>query len=150
MSSREQLILGEFETRLKAAPVGAIPFPAGLTVSRARLRENTSANLPHASIYPIESTTDRRGSTSETALTVKVVLWGKGLAETPIDQVLDPLWLWAHQQLLTDESLGGLAVSVRPTTRTWGFALHQAPFGDLDLHFLVTYRHAAADPSRLP
>lgn len=149
MSSREQLILEEFKTRLTGSPLGAIPFPEGLTISRCRVRENTVGNLPHGSIYPIESVTDRRGSASETALTVKVVFWAKGSGATPIDQELDPLWLWAHQQLLTDESLGGLAVSVRPTTRTWGFALHQAPFGDLDLHFLVTYRHAAADPSRL-
>jgi hypothetical protein len=77
-------------------------------------------------------------------MTVKIVIWAKG---TPIDGVLDPLWLWVHQQIMTDPSLGGLAIRIVPVNRAWGFAVHQQPFGDIDCHYQITYRHNSSNPS---
>jgi hypothetical protein len=90
----------------------------------------------------------RKGSSAEASLTAKLALWVKGQPEVPVDADLDPVWLWAHQQLMTDESLGGLSLRIEPVQKVWGFNLAQAPFGDLDLHYLITYRHQAADPTR--
>jgi len=147
--SREQLILAEMASRLNGDARGPISKPTGFTVERCRLREVAPSQLPYGSLYPLEAVTERKGSTAETNLTVKLALWVKGAAGTPVDQSLDSLWQWITQQLLTDESLGGLAISIRQPQKIWGFAQYQAPFGDLDLHFLVTFRHSAADPTRL-
>ena len=149
MSSREQGILEEILNRISGAPLGDISKPAGLAVDRCRLLELKPTQLPHISIYPMEGTSDRKGATSESAMLVKVVLWVKGSNASPVDADLDPLWLWVVQQLVTDESLGGKAIRLQPAQKVWGFSINQAPFGDLDLHFLITYRHSTADPSRI-
>jgi hypothetical protein len=148
-TSREQLILAEVETRLKGAPLGPHPMPAGLTVDRYRTLELKPANLPHISIYTVTATSDSIGGGSETQTEVKLAHWAKPGAGESVDQALDPLWLWSTQQLLTDQSLGGLARRVAPASRVWSAAIPQAqPFGDLDAHFLITHRHMAADPSQ--
>nr|WP_320132335.1 hypothetical protein [uncultured Holophaga sp.] len=146
--SREQRILAEILTRLDGDPLGPLSRPTGLTpCSRSHLRELAPGQLPHISIYPMESQTQRSGSISTTVLTVKMVLFAKGSGTTPMDADLDPLWLWVHQQLLADESLGALSIRIEPAQKVWGFNLAQAPFGDLDLHYLITYRHPSANPS---
>lgn len=147
--SREQLILAEVATRLQGTPLGPHPMPAGLTVDRYRTIELKPANLPHASIYPVTATDESIGGGTETQTEVRLALWAKPGAGESVDQALEPLWLWATQQLLTDQSLGGLARRVAPVSRVWSAAIPQAqPFGDLDLHFLITHRHMAADPSQ--
>ena len=147
MTSREQRILEALYSRLKGNPLGPIPKPPGLGVDRCRLVEVQSPQMPHLSLYPLEAVTTRKGYLAETTLTLKIALWVKGTASEPVDQTLDALWLWVHQQVMTDGSLGGLAISIAPTQRVWGFALHQKPFGDLDLHYLITFKHHAENPS---
>ena len=144
--SKELSILQEIETRLKGTALGLIPAPSPLTVDRCRFLELAPTQLPHISVYPIEADTESKGYQGETHLTVKIVIWAKG-ASTPMDDVLDPLWLWVHQQIMTDTSLGGLAIRIVPVNRAWGFAIHQAPFGDLDCHYQITYRHNSNNPS---
>jgi hypothetical protein len=145
--SREQTILAELLTRLNGSALGPVSRPAGLSVDRSRMRELAPIHLPAISIYPLTADPERKGTLCEKTLTVKIVLFVKGTASVPIDQDLDPLAQWVHQQLTTDESLGGLAIRVEPAEQIWGFALHQAPFGDLDLHFNITFRHQYANPS---
>lgn len=149
MSSREQLVLAEILTRLDGAPLGPLPRPEGLTVDRSRLLSLKPSAPKHISIYPLLGDFQRKGSTGESGLTVKIVLWVKGITGTPVDADLDPLWLWVQQQLMSDESLGGLARQIDPIQKVWGFAIHQAPFGDLDLHYLISFRHNTADPTRI-
>jgi len=151
VSSREQQVLAEMLARLNGTALGVLTKPAGFVAERSRLREVAPTQLPAVSIYPMEANTERKGAISETTLAVKIAIWVKGTGTAavpvPIDQDLDPLWLWVHQQLITDESLGGLAIRVEPTQKTWGFNLAQGPFGDLDLHYLVTFRHQSNNPS---
>lgn len=147
MSSLEQSILAAILTRLNGTALGVVTRPATLTVERSRLREMAPTQLPCVSIYPLEATTERKGFLSETTLTVKIAIWVKGSASVPVDQDVDPIWLWVHQQLIAEESLGGLCLRIQPEHRAYGFALHQSPFGDLDLHFLITYRHQSANPA---
>lgn len=146
--SREQLILEELKTRLNGPALGPVAKPAGLGFDRSRLRSVASNTPLWGSIYPLEAGFERKGSTSEEKFVVKIVLDAKGSASEPIDQTLDPCWLWTHQQIMADESLGGLCLRIEPVQKIWGFNLAQAPFGDLDLHYLITYRHQAADPTR--
>jgi len=148
MSSREQQILDEMAARIDGAPLGPIQRPAGLAVSRSRMLELKPTQLPHVSVYPLDGTSERKGSTAESTLTAKVAIWAKATPGGVVDAELDPIWLWVHQQLLADESLGGLVITLRQPQRVYGFAQHLGPFGDLDLHYLLTYRHSAADPSR--
>ena len=148
MSSIEQQILDEMAARIDGPPLGPVPRPAGLTVSRSRTLELKPTQLPHVSVYPLEAGTERKGSAAESTLATKTAIWVKAAAGGVPDRELDPIWLWVHQQLSTDESLGGLALGLRNPQRIYGFAQHLGPFGDLDLHHLVTYRHSAADPSR--
>jgi hypothetical protein len=148
VSSREQLILEEIKTRLNGSALGPLLRPVGLSAERSRLRELAPSQLPSLSIYPLSSDPERKGYLAEATLLVKIAIWVKGTSSIPVDADLDPIWLWVHQQLLADESLGGLSHKLEPSQKIWGFALHQAPFGDLDLHYLITYRHQAADPTR--
>lgn len=148
MSSLEQTILAEVLTRLTGTALGPRVLPAGLSVDRYRLREIRPDTLPHISIYPMTADPSNTGSGTEENLEIKLALFAKAGTNETTDQALDPLWLWACQQLLTDQSLGSLARRVAPTSRIWSANLAQAPFGDLDCHFLITYRHQAADPSR--
>ena len=145
--SLEQQILSEMLDRLKGPALGPIGRPPDLAVERSRLRELAHCQLPALSIYPLEAVTVRKGCLRETTLTVKVAIWAKSTASVPVDQELDPLWQWVHQQVVTDPSMGGLAQKVEPSQKIWGFALHQAPFGDLDLHYLITFKHHAENPT---
>lgn len=147
MSSREQQILDAMAARIDGAALGPLARPAGLTVSRSRMLEIKPAQMPHTSVYPLEAGTERKGSTAESAFTAKVAIWAKAAPGGVVDAELDPVWLWVHQQLFADESLGGLAISLRNIQRVYGFAQHLGPFGDLDLHYLVTYRHQTGNPS---
>lgn len=146
--SREQMILEEIKTRLNGAALGPLIRPDGLPpAERSRLRELAASQTPALSIYPLSSDPDRKGYLMESTLLVKIAIWVKGAASVPVDQDLDPIWQWVHQQLMADESLGGLAIGIEPGQKVWGFALHQAPFGDLDLHYQITYRHQYDNPS---
>lgn len=147
MSSREQQILDAMAARIDGAALGPLARPAGLTVSRSRMLEIKPAQMPHTSVYPLEAGTERKGSTAESAFTAKVAIWAKAAPGGVVDAELDPVWLWVHQQLFADESLGGLAISLRNIQRVYGFAQHLGPFGDLDLHYILTYRHQTGNPS---
>jgi hypothetical protein len=143
-----QLILAEMLARLNGTALGALEKPTGLVFDRSRLRGLNPTQLPAGSIYPLNETPQGKGFSVEESFVIKIVLWEKGSGATPIDQDLDPIWLWTHQQVMTDQSLGGLCQRIEPVQKIWGFDLAQAPFGDLDLHYLITYRHQAADPTR--
>ena len=148
MSSRELAILQEIEARLGGAALGPNAKPTGLGVDRYRTREVAPSSLPWMSVYPLNGTTERKGSTAESTLEVRIASWGKATAPVAVDEAMDALYLWATQQLMADESLGGRCLRIDPIRRTWSAAIQMVPFGDLDLHFLITYRHSAADPSR--
>jgi hypothetical protein len=145
--SREQLILAEVLARLNGTARGPSVRPSGLTVDRSRMLELKPEKLPHASIYPLVGDTSRKGTAAESALTMKIAIWVKGSNASPVDKDMDPIWQWIHQQLFADESLGGLSMQIHQIQKVWGFALHQAPFGDLDLHYQVIYRHSPTDPT---
>ena len=148
MSSRELSILQEIEARLSGAALGPLPKPSGLGVDRYRTNELAPASLPWQSVYPLSATSERKGATAESTLEVRIASWAKPPVGTTVDEAMDALYLWATQQLMADESLGGRCLRIDPIRRTWSAAIQLAPFGDLDLHFLITYRHSAADPSR--
>ena len=145
--SREQLILAEILARLNGAALGPVEKPAGLVFDRSRLRGLAPTQLPAGSIYPMNEANQRKNAVGEAILLAKIPLWIKGQTEVPLDQDLDPLWLWTHQQLMTDESLGGLAIRIEPIQKVWGFNLAEAPFGDLDLHYAITFRHNLTNPT---
>lgn len=147
--SLEQGIFAEVLNRLNGSALGPNTKPTGLSVDRYRLREVRPENLPHISNYPVAADPSNVGRTTEEAVEVRLALFVQAVLPTdPMDQALDPLWVWANQQLLTDQSLGGLALRVQPSGRNWSANLANRPFGDLDCHFLITYRHQAADPTR--
>lgn len=101
----------------------------------------------HVSIYPLEAGDEPSGLQAKATFTVKVVIWCKGLPDRPIEEALDSTWLWVCQQLFADPSLGGLATTLGCPQRVYGYAKHLGPFGDLDLHFVVTYRHSPTNPA---
>jgi hypothetical protein len=145
--SRELAVLKELEARIKGPARGPLPMPDGLTVDRCRMLGLKLERLPHASIYPLEDSTTRKGYAAETPLMVKIACWVKGTSG-PVDEEVDAVWLWIHQQVMADESLGGLTIGIQLASKDWGFHLAQAPVGDLDLHYLITFRHHSADPTR--
>jgi hypothetical protein len=146
-ASREQQILEEIKIRLNGSALGLIPKPSGLIVERSRLRELAPSHLPAIGIYPLEADSEEVGSRTQEDLAVKIAIFAKGAGTTPVDQDLDPIDQWVHQQLYTDKSLSGLCLGLCLVKKTWGFNLSQNVMGDLDLHYLVTFRHQSNNPS---
>lgn len=146
MSSLALQILQEATARVNGAPLGPLAKPTGLGVQLCRLREIKPGALPFVSLYPMEGATQRKGFLAESTLLLKVAIDVKG-GEVEVQEAIDAVYLWVFQQLMAEESLGGLALKIEPVQQVWGFALHMQPYGDLDCHFLITYRHHATNPS---
>lgn len=146
--SIEQSVLGAMVERLNGEPLGPVPKPAGIQFSHSRMLGLKPDACPHGSLYPFRADEKRSGAAVEVDLETRLALWVKGDTLRPIDLDSDPLAQWARQQLCTDESLGGLAMRLRPGPRIWGFHLAASPIGDLEVTYTVTFRHHIADPSR--
>lgn len=144
--SLEQQILEAMRVAIDGEPKGPLVRPEGLTVDRSRLLE-VKPTTTHVSVYPMVAGDEPIGLQAKATLDAKVAIWGKGVAGRPIDEALDSTWQWVCQQLFADPSLGGLATTLTNTRRVYGFAQHLGPFGDLDLHFTVTYRHSPTNPA---
>ena len=143
-TSRELQLLQALQARLTGTALGSTTMPTGLSVSRYRMREVAPGSLPHVSIYPVKSSIEARGNALEDFLTVKLACWVTGDA---LDEAMDALYCWIHQQVLGEESLGGLSIKTDLQDKTWSASLADAPFGDLDLHFLFQLRTQRRDPA---
>ena len=73
----------------------------------------------------------------------------RALATTsvPPDAAIDPLYVWAVQQLMGNERFGGLAMGVTEGPMKWKSREADAIYAAADLRFVVHYRTNRLDPT---
>ena len=132
-TTNDQQVLEALKTRLDGPALGSVAKPASLSIERSRLAEIHPTQLPAAIIYPQHADTVADGFLYRTTMDIKIAIHVKKTTGNPVDSDVDSIWRWVRQQLLADESLGGLVVQMWPLQRQWGFALHEFVFGDMDV-----------------
>lgn len=146
-SIREQIILAAVTL------LGATGKPAGLTVMRERTRPIENDQLPAIVVYcedeePTTLADQRyRAPLTERHLVLMCELRAVASATVPPDAALDPLYVWAVQQLLQNENFGGLAMGVTEGPMKWKSREADAIYAAADLRFVVHYSTSRLDPT---
>lgn len=147
MASRRTAMLDALVSR-----IGDAAKPAALvTVEKYRTRALPNTALAAAIVYPVRETVRRandhpRSQVVGRTLTAAVEIRVRDEAGDPLDEVLDPVLAWVVQQVLQDDTLGGLASGVQERSTEWSAASAERPYGAAVIEFEVTYQTRANDP----
>tara|TARA_B100001094_G_scaffold39797_1_gene34391 strand:- start:4258 stop:4680 length:423 start_codon:yes stop_codon:yes gene_type:complete len=133
MASKRERILAALKTTL-AGTTGV-----GTRIYRSRAEPTTRAESP---AIVVEWTNDQpsiRGTTGhiDWTLRVRVVVIARG---TIPDNLADATIESLHSKLLTDPTVGGLAIDIRPSTTTFELIEADQPAGLIMCEFEVDYR----------
>jgi hypothetical protein len=126
--------------------------PAGLTVHRERTRPITQDKLPAILAYfeddePTPLAKQRfQAPVVERHLNLVLELRTTGQGQSP-DEAVDPLYLWAVQQIMADERFGGLAMGVTEGPMKWMAVESDVIFAGAALHLIIHYRTSRLDPT---
>ena len=148
MSSIREQILSAI-----VATLGAAGAPAGLTVHRERTRPIESDSLPAVMVYAEDdvpkpfAAQNYRAPLTERQLTVVLECRAQGSLTTAVDVALDPIAIWATQQMFADVSFGGLANEVEEGRSAWQSREGDLPVASCAIHFTVKYRTSRLDPT---
>jgi hypothetical protein len=96
----------------------ATGMPSGLTVRSGPLVNATAARLPEMGVYvgqelrwdPVGQR--RHGNPVLRGFRLHIDIRAQGTLASEIDDVLDPLEVWAEKRLFADETFGGLGVGI--------------------------------------
>ena len=136
MATKRERILAAITTSL-ANTVGV-----GTRIYRSRAEALTRSETPALIIEPISDTPEDTQAFNnkvnwEFKIRVSVVVRGS----IP-DQVADPTIESLHTKVLTDPSVGGLALDVRPSTTSFEILEADNPAGVIGCEFDISYRTA--------
>jgi hypothetical protein len=146
-SIREQVM-----TAVEAA-LGAAGGPPDLTVHRERTRAIEADSLPAILFYAADEQPKPLGNEAyrapltERQLSLEVQCRALGTSALSPDQTLDPLIVWALQQMFSDETFGGLANGVEETRTVWFSKEGDQPVAAATIHLTVKYRTSRTDPT---
>ena len=134
MATKRERILAAIKTNL-ANTVGV-----GTRIYRSRAEALTRSETPALIIEPISDTPEDTQAFNnkvnwEFKIRVSVVVRGS----IP-DQVADPTIESLHTKVLTDPSVGGLALDVRPSTTSFEILEADEPAGVISCEFDIDYR----------
>lgn len=134
--------------------------PSGLSVHRFRTRPLTKDNLPAQVVYVVEERSVIAGNVSFTTPTAMtgaltgdltehqlLVAVESRVAGDPPDVALEPLVVWATQQVLADPTLAGLAISTLEYDTKWTAQEADQVYGAASQMFVIQYFSLAADPT---
>jgi hypothetical protein len=148
MSSIREQIAQEVVDLLSAAG-----GPTGLSVHRERTRPIEADKLPAILVYfeddePTPLMKQRfQAPLTERHLNLVLELRVIPDAVTAPDQAIDPVYLWAIAQLMTNERLDGLAMGITEGPMKWTTKEADRVFAGAALHMIVHYRTSRLDPS---
>jgi hypothetical protein len=127
--------------------------PGGLTVHRERTRPVDQDHLPAILVYfedeeptPLEK---QKFAAPLTQRHLNVVLEMRAVpqgGQAP-DEAVDPLYLWAVQQIMQNEKFSGLALGVTEGPMKWTAKEADVVFAGAALHLCVHYRTSRLDPT---
>jgi len=153
MSSIREKIAAAVIAKLSADPAGDVEKPAGFTVHRERTRPVEQDKLPATLVYfedeeptPLEKQKFQAPITQRHLNLVLEMRAIAGEGQAP-DEAIDPLYLWAMQQLMNDERFGGLAMGVTEGPMKWTAKEADAVLAGAALHLTIHYRTSRLDPS---
>ena len=134
MATKRERILAAIKTNL-ANTVGV-----GTRIYRSRAEALTRSETPALIIEPISDTPEDTQAFNNKGnwdfkIRVSVVVRGS----IP-DQVADPTIESLHTKVLTDPSVGGLALDVRPSTTSFEILEADEPAGVIGCEFDISYR----------
>jgi hypothetical protein len=143
-SIREQIFVAA------AALLAGTGGPAGLTVTRERLRPIEKESLPAVLLYADDDAPKPlAGQTYQAPLTerqLSLVVECRADAGTgPPDVALDPLLVWVTNTLIANEKFGGLASGIDEQRTAWLSREGEIAVAAAAIHFTVKYRTARAD-----
>jgi hypothetical protein len=157
MASRRDQLIDALVAAVNSTPAGSVPRPAGLTVLEDRTHPSEEGQLPVIGIYfedeepvPLEKQVFRAPLTHKL---LGVTLEYRALASVPGQpaqaprKAIDPLYLWALQQLGADESFGGLAMGITEGPTKWLSKESDAIVAAAAQRFTIHYRTSRLNPS---
>lgn len=127
--------------------------PGGLTVHRERTRPIEVDSLPAILVYAEDDVPKPLGQQvygsplTERQLTVSLECRAQGTSSVSPDEALDPLLVYATQQMFADEKFGGLANQVEEGKTAWNSREGDVPVASARLSFTVRYRTSRLDPT---
>tara|TARA_R100000773_G_C4196673_1_gene100577 strand:- start:168 stop:596 length:429 start_codon:yes stop_codon:yes gene_type:complete len=134
MATKRERILAAIKTNL------ANTTGVGTRIYRSRVEALTRSETPALIIEPISDTPEDTQSFNnkvnwEFKIRISVVVRG-----TTPDQIADPTIESLHTKVLTDPSVGGLALDIRPSTTSFEILEADQPAGVISCEFDISYR----------
>jgi hypothetical protein len=124
------------------------PSPATGGTWRARTEQFTQDESPAFNVWPIDEKYSEDANDRDTlavTLSLRVQCLVRSGAE--VDLAAELLAVFAHQQIMADETLGGIVQDARLTGSKWTIAEGGQDVVALDLDFDVMYQISRADPT---
>jgi len=138
MTTRTEQILEHLTgTTVGGGILGAVAGVSG-RVHRDRAEASARLELPALVVFPDTDDPTTEFSTCRTrwVLTLHILVLING---SPVSRLADPIRASIHQILMTEKTLGGLAMTVRPGPARWEqYKGNEAP-GVLDLIYQIEY-----------
>ena len=134
MATKRERILAAIKTNL-ANTVGV-----GTRIYRSRAEAFTRSETPAIIIEPISDTpaeTQNFNDRINWDFRIKISVVVRGAVP---DQVADPTIESLHTKVLTDPSIGGLALDIRPSTTNFEILDADQPAGVISCEFDIEYR----------
>jgi hypothetical protein len=153
MGSIREQIAAAVVAALDGSAAGNAPRPPGLNVHRERTRPIEQDKLPVILVYfeddeptPLEK---QRFQAPITQRHLNLVLEMRAVPDAgrAPDEALDPLYLWAMQQIMSDEKFSGLAMGVTEGPMKWMAKEADAILAGAALHLVIHYRTSRLDPT---
>ena len=133
MTTKRETILAAVRTQLTGTT------GVGTRIYRSRVEPMARAESPAIVVEPISDTAEQNTSlpTLDWRLTVRVAVIVRGAIP---DQQADPIVESLHAKLMTDLTLGGVAIDVQPQSVNFEMVEADQPAGVITCDYLIRYR----------
>jgi len=153
VSSIREQIAGLVVAALSGDAKGPVVKPDALTVHRERTRPIEQDQLPAILVYfeddePTPLAKQRfQAPLTERHLNVVLELRTTPASGVSPDSAIDPLYIWAMQQIMADERFGGVAMGVTEGPTKWTAKEADVVLAGAALHLVIHFRTSRKDPS---
>jgi len=136
MTTKREQILSAVRTALTGTT------GVGTRIYRSRVEPMARAESPAIVIEPVNDTAEQNTSlpTLDWSLAVRISVIVRGLIP---DQQADPIVADLHSKLMTNLTLGGVAMDIRPQSVNFELVEADQPVGIISCDYLIRYRTSA-------
>ena len=133
MTTKRETILAAVRTALTGTT------GVSTRIYRSRVEPMARAESPAIVVEPVNDTAQQNTSlpTLDWSLTVRVAVIVRGAIP---DQLADPIVESLHARLMTDLTLGGVAIDVQPQAVNFEMVEADQPAGVISCDYLIRYR----------